>query len=149
MTQAHSPDAARRHPFPAPERLPPDLDRVRAYWRGLLRGSATIPFWDDVKLIDLPDLAERLFLVDAFEKPERFRLNYVGEAIGENLAGLFADETDLASPLDYLRAQCATTIECRAPTLHRQAGDQAYERLILPLWGEGHISMLLGAVAFA
>ena len=35
-----------------------------AYWRGLLRGSAQMPFWDDYRPTDLPDLADRLFLVE-------------------------------------------------------------------------------------
>ncbi|TAJ73921.1 MAG: hypothetical protein EPO51_03545 [Phenylobacterium sp.] len=139
-----------KHPFAVPAHLSPDLARVQAYWRGLLRGAATMPFWDDAKLSDLPDLTERLFLIDAFQDPERFRLAQVGAGIGgQELEGLFLDEADLAWPFAFLGAQCSVTLECAGPTCFRgdDAGDRkAYARLLLPMWGDGRISMLLGAV---
>ncbi|WP_293677426.1 hypothetical protein [uncultured Phenylobacterium sp.] len=139
-----------KHPFTVPARLAPDLARVHAYWRGLLRGAATMPFWDDAKLSDLPDLTARLFLIDAFQDPERFRFAQVGAAIGgQELEGRFLDETDLANPFAFLRAQCSVTIECAGPTCFRaeEAGArEPYSRLLLPMWGDGRISMLLGAV---
>lgn len=137
-----------KHPYAVPARLSPDLTRVQAYWRGLLRGSAQIPFWDDAKLSDLPDLAERLFLVDVFQKPERFRFGLVGQALAtDGLSGRFLDETDLDRPFDFLRSQCAAAVEGAGPTLfHQSAGARPYARLLLPMWGDGRISMLLGAV---
>jgi hypothetical protein len=141
-----------KHPYALPTHLSPDLARVRDYWKGLLRGGAAMPFWDDAKLTDLPELSERLFLVDVFEQPERFRLNTIGGALkGEALAGTFLDHADLNWPLEYLRSQASATVECAAPTGYRReaSGDaRAYTRLLLPMWGEGRIGMLLGAVAF-
>src|SRR5450631_2832921 len=67
--------------FALPAKLPPGLGRVRDYWESLKRGEASMPFWDDVKLSSLPDLSDRLLLVDAFENPPRFRLNSVGAQI--------------------------------------------------------------------
>ena len=73
---------------------------------------------------------------------------------GEDLAGRFADEVEVRPPLDYIGSQCGATIESRAPTYYghgngrRPAGAQSYARLLLPLWGEGAVRMLLGAVAF-
>ena len=152
---AHTPaigDSAMKmkHPFGLPARLSPDQTRVLAYWRGLLRGAAAMPFWDDAKLSDLPDLADRLFLVDVFQQPERFRFGVVGEALtGEDVAGLFLDETALPSPFEFLRAQCSATVEGAEPSLFAgAAGDRPYSRLLLPMWGDGRISMLLGAVDF-
>lgn len=136
-----------KHPYAVPAQLSPDLARVRAYWEGLLRGAATMPFWDDVKPTDLPDLRGRLFLVDVFGPQERFRLDLVGAALGaEGLAGKFLDETELHRPFEFLNSQCAATVECAAPTYFRNNGVALpYARLLLPLWGEGRISMLLGA----
>lgn len=134
-------------PFDLPDRLPPDLDRVLAYWRGLLRGSAQMPFWDDAKLIDLPDLEPRLFLVDAFERPERFRLGVVGEGLAEDVSGEFLDELAPARPFQFLQAQCSAAVEAASPTFFRSE-EGGYSRLVLPMWGDGRTSMLLGAVAF-
>lgn len=141
-----------KHPFDVPARLPPDVARVQAYWRGLLRGGATMPFWDDAKLSDLPDLKGRLFLIDVFQSPERFRFATVGHEIGGvELEGRFLDETDLRPPFEFLRAQASVAVETAEPTFfHVQGadGDQPRGRLILPMWGDGRTSMLLGVVDF-
>jgi hypothetical protein len=135
------------HPFALPARLSPDLTRVHAYWRGLLRGSAQMPFWDDFRPTDLPDLADRIFLVDVFQRPERFRLGVVGRGIGgESLGGLFLDESPLPQPFAFLRSQCAATVEAGEPTLTVLDDKDRSARLVLPMWGDGRISMLLGAV---
>jgi hypothetical protein len=133
-------------PFPLPDKLAPGLARVLAYWEGLKRADNAMPFWDDVKLSALPDLASGLMLIDAFEAPERFRFNTVGAAIdahyGENITGKFVDDIASRAPVNYLRAQCSATIEARLPSCY----DADYVRLLLPMWGDGHIGMLLGAV---
>jgi hypothetical protein len=142
------------HPFAVPSRLTPDLTRVHAYWRGLLRGAADMPFWDDANLSDLPDLADRLLLVDVFQSPERFRFGLVGKGVGgEELSGRFLDETRLKSPLQFLRSQCCATTECAQPTWFRTEdngpeGKGGYSRLLLPMWGDGRLSMILGCVDF-
>lgn len=134
-------------PFPLPNTLAPGLSRVLAYWEGLKRADNAMPFWDDVKLSALPDLTETLMLIDVFEAPERFRFNTVGTAIiaryGENITGKFVEDVTPRAPFDYLRAQCSVTSEARLPTCY----DADYVRLLLPMWGDGHIGMLLGAVA--
>jgi hypothetical protein len=139
-----------KHPFRLPARLSPDQTRVLAYWRGLLRGGATMPFWDDAKLSDLPDLADRLFLVDVFQQPERFRFGVVGQALAaDGLAGLFLDETELQFPFEFLRSQCSATVESAEPSLFAgEGGERPHTRVLLPMWGDGRISMLLGAVEF-
>lgn len=137
-------------PFALPARLSADVARVEAYWRGLLRGAAKMPFWDDARLTDLPDLTPRLFLIDVFQGPERFRFATVGAEIGgTEQEGRFLDETDPGRPLDLLRAQCSATVESAASTYMRMDdGERAYGRLVLPMWGDGRISMLLGVVDF-
>lgn len=131
-------------PFAVPSHLSPDLTRVHAWWKGLLRGGAEMPFADDVNLTDLPDLAGRLILLDVFERPERFRASQVGDALGQaDLAGHFLDEASLAPPLDYLRAQCSATVEAAAPSWFKADGPA---RLLLPFWGEGRVSLLLGVI---
>lgn len=134
-------------PFTLPDSLDKDLARVCAYWQSLKRADNEMPFWDDVKLSALPDLADRLMLIDAFALPERFRFRTVGQGLaqryGEAVGGKFLDELELRAPFGYLRAQCSATVEARAPTHY--AGD-GYARILLPMWGDGHIGMLLGAV---
>jgi hypothetical protein len=146
-------------PFALPDKLPLDLDRVWVYWKSLKRGENKIPFWDDLKLSSLPDLADRLMLIDVFERPQRFRFNSVGERIqqsyGGDLAGKFADEIDPKNPLEFFTAQASVTIEANAPTFFTDAATSdsgrnvCDARLLLPLWGNGRIEMVLGAVTNA
>ena len=97
-------------------------------------------------------------LVDAFENPQRFRFNTVGKTIrqdyGSDLAGRFADEIAPKHPLAFFTAQASATIEARAPTFFiasatSDRGPAGDARLLLPMWGNGRIEMMLGAVANA
>lgn len=132
----------------------PRLERVLAHWRELRRGNADIPFWDDLDLPAFRALCGDVFLLDVFEKPQRFRLSLVEAGLSaENEAkvlGRFIDEVDLPPPFGYLRSQCSATIESAAPTLYvraaKTADDKGYARLLLPAWGEGQIHMLMGAI---
>lgn len=134
------------HPFAPPEKLSSEVGRVRAYWDGLKRGENAVPFADDVKLSALPGFESRLVLVDVFEKPQRFRLNIVGGDIrdwyGADLAGKFVDEIEAKGPLAYFIAQASATVEAAKPTYHHDG----FERLLLPLWGGGYVSTLLGTI---
>jgi hypothetical protein len=134
------------NPFPLPDKLSPDLQRVFSYWESLERGETNMPFWDDVKLSALPDLADRLLLLDVQADPERFRVNTLGAAAGDQagaLRGKFIDEVTLGGPLQFLRAQASATVEARAATFYRSA---SFSRMLLPMWGDGRIGMLLGAL---
>lgn len=138
-------------PYALPSTLDSDLEKVRAYWHGLIRGKASdMPYWDDVKLSSLPQLVDRLMLISVFSKPERFRFDIVGKEIvaqfGKDFSGGFADEMETHAPLNFIRAQASATVEGRIPTYYRHDG---YVRLLLPMWGDGHIGMLLGAVTAA
>lgn len=131
-------------PFALPEKLDRELARVLSYWEGLRRGGNDIPFWDDLKPAALEGAT--VFLIDAFAQPERFRFNaFLGAVAGSaNLKGRFLDEADLASPFEFLRAQSSAAVEARKATYYRHDG---YGRLLLPMWGDGRVSMLLGAVS--
>jgi len=133
-------------PFALPAHLTPDLAQLRTYWDGLKRGENKVPFADDVALSKLPGLQGRLLLVDVFDKPVRFRFNIVGADVsawyGGDLAGKFADEIEAKGPLAYFPAQASATVEARAPTFHQDGA----ARLLLPLWGNGYVSALLGVV---
>ena len=134
------------YPFSPPTRLPPELERVRTYWAGLKRGENEVPFADDVNLSALSGLQDHLVLVDVFDKPRRFRLNIVGSGVrgwyGGDLAGKFVDEIEPKGPLGYFLAQASATVEAAAPT-YQQAG---FARLLMPLWGDGYVSALLGII---
>jgi len=138
-------------PFALPEKLDRDLTAVQSYWDGLRRGGNEMPFWDDVKQPDLEGLGAGVLLVDAFAQPERFRFNFLSSALNQGAAatlrGRFADEGALPHPFEFLRAQCSATVEARKPTYYRHEGNGGYARLLLPMWGDGRISMLLGAIA--
>ena len=133
--------------FALPKTLEPSLAEVRAYWERLKRADNSMPFWDDVRLSALPDLAGRLLLIDAFEKPERFRFNTVGKALteryGSAVNGRFIDEAELKAPFELLLAQCSATVAQRAPTYQADGGSA---RILLPMWGDGRIGMLLGCI---
>ena len=137
-------------PFALPSSLEPGLARIRDYWLGLRRGQADIPFTDDVKLSALNDAGVDLILIDVFERPARFRIAVAGPGIagryGQPVEDMFADEIVPQAPLDYLLSQCSASVEGRAPTFYRNAQQRPYARLLLPLWGDGHINALLGAV---
>lgn len=133
-------------PFALPAKLPSGLGRVRDYWDGLKRGGNEIPFGDDVKLSALAGMEGHLLLVDVFEGPRRFRVNTMGKQIrdwyGADIVGKFADEIEWKGPLAYFAAQASATSEAAEPTYYHDG----FIRLLLPLWGNGYVSMLLGAI---
>lgn len=152
-------------PFSLPKKIEPELGRVLAYWESLKRAENNMPFWDDVTMSSLPGLADRLLLIRAFAKPERFRLGSVGQELidcyGAPIAGKFIDEIELRNPFGYLRSQCSATVESCAPTYYQHGPSspesarsessrvvRAYARLLLPLWGSGRVSMIFGAVSW-
>jgi hypothetical protein len=148
-------------PYSVPRKLPAALACVRAYWEGLKRGDASMPFWDDVDPAALPDVAGQLMLIKAFERPRRFQFSMIGKDVQQryngDLISAFSDEIEIRFPFKYFNSQCFATVETRAATLYRHlladAGDaprkaEEYSRLLLPMWGEGHAGMLLGALAW-
>ena len=133
--------------YAVPHDIDPTLSQVRAYWERLRRGGNTMPFWDDVKISDLKEAGKNVMLFDAFENPRRFRINFLGQAIakqyGSSPIGEFLDEIASTPPFDDLNRQCGETVKQGKPTYYRN-GSTA--RIVLPMWGNGHIEMLLGVV---
>jgi hypothetical protein len=111
--------------FELPAKLPPGLTRVRDYWESLKRGENDMPFWDDVKLSSLPDLSDCLMLIDAFENPQRFRLNSVAAQIrrsyGADLADKFVDEIAQKGPFELLARAGERHRQEQGPDLVRRA----------------------------
>lgn len=116
-----------------------------------------MPFADDVNPSALSKLTRNLTLVDVFAKPQRFRFNYLSDhmiqQLRSNIAGKFADELDLHSPLDFFLSQSSATVEAQAPTYYagKSTGPTAhrtpaYSRLLLPTWGDGRVQLLIGAI---
>lgn len=138
-------------PFALPAQLDPALSGISDYWRSLIRGKASdMPYWDDVKLSELGSGADSAMLMTVFDKPQRFRVEIVGKEISSRysgeLQGTFTDEIDVHSPIEFLRAQASATAEGRVPTYY---ATEDYARLLLPLWGEGHVGMLLAGYSWA
>ena len=134
--------------YAVPEQLGPDLGAVLEHWRRLRRGENRMPFADDLNLSALPAAGERAMLLDVFEDPLRYRINHLGPDLsregGGNLSGRFLDEVAGAPALDGLGAQAAATVTTRAPTYGR--GPNGSGRLLMPTWGDGRVSLILGVV---
>jgi hypothetical protein len=105
-----------------------------------------MPFADDLRVDQLSRFATSLLIMEVREKPERFRFEIVGAEIarlfGEELEDRFLDEVPHRAPIDFLASQCAAVLDIVAPTWH---GNSSYERLLLPLWGNGYVSRIVGS----
>jgi hypothetical protein len=141
------------NPFPLPDSLSDELARVHAKWEDLRRADNSIPFADDLNPAAMSGERGRLLLLDVFELPERFRFTLADPQLVPSqeagLSGKFIDETELGENFAFLRAQASATVEARAPTYYRCGSlglSPGFTRLLLPMWGDGRISLLLGAV---
>jgi hypothetical protein len=141
------------NPFPLPDTLDHDLARIYSAWRDLRRAGNTMPFWDDLKPSALGAKPRSLILLDVFERPERFRFSLADRQLvpahESELTGAFIDDVPLGDEFAFLRAQASATVEARAPTYYRCGSrglSPGFVRLLLPMWGDGRIGMLLGAV---
>ncbi|QFU17541.1 hypothetical protein [Microvirga thermotolerans] len=139
--------------YSLPDPLEPDLARLHAYWKDLIRGENSMPFSDDIDIAGLSALANRIVLLQAFDDPRRFRFEHAGESVaaraGAHLQGAFVDEVGQQPPLEGLMEQCVATVGSRAPTYYRSPAtgrEESYARLLLPTWGDGRVGLLLGAV---
>ncbi len=135
-------------PFAVDGPLAPPLARLLAYWEGLKRGQAEIPFWDDLSEVKIEASGAETFILDVFSQPERFRFNDLEVAPPaverDQLLGLFLDDVVLPEVFALLRAQASAATELMRPTLYSAGGLQ---RLLLPAWGEGQVRMLVGGLA--
>lgn len=134
------------NPFSVAE-LSSKLAGAEAYWRSLIRGANNMPFWDDFVPSALQGISSDALLLDVFAKPTRFRFDgVVGSEIerryGQVVQDRFTDEIEPRTPFEYLNAQASAALEGATPTLYHAP---AYSRLVLPMWGDGRISMLLCA----
>jgi hypothetical protein len=141
-------------PFTIPAKIEPNLAQVHSYWKGLLRGENKVPFWDDVRLSSLAGLTEDTIMLDVFDNPLRFRFAIIGPHIeseyGRSISGKFVDELEEKPPIEHLEEQCRAAVEHQSPTYFQASSSSSagtYSRMVLPLWGEGRVSMLLAAIA--
>jgi hypothetical protein len=138
--------------FALPAFMSAEFAAIRGYWNSLKRGTATMPFTDDFRSGTLGRLSEMIALLEVFEKPLRFRFNLAGRNTvrwyGGELDDRFADELIVRPPLDDFLSQCTATIESGGPTFYRctpEGSNGKYQRLMFPLWGEGHSNAILAA----
>jgi hypothetical protein len=138
-----------RNPFPLPEHLDIRLQPVISLWDSLKRGENGMPFSDDLGVSALSNLSAIPFLLSVFGSPERYRIEFLAKDLrGTAAVGGFIDEVSPDIDFSYLRAQSSATVEAAEPTLLRltDASGKNFSRLLLPLWGNGQVNMLLGAV---
>ena len=131
-----------KRPYAPPRKLEPNLARVLTYWQKLKRREAEMPFWDDVNVSALPRLLGKLTMIEASDKPVRFRfgLGAGGEEIKRKYAGdlngKYLDEMEVRQPLEFLLSQCSATIESGKPTYYRHGPLKprrfAHEARLLP-----------------
>ena len=143
---------AHPNPFPLPDHLGPDLQAVLSLWQELKRAENEMPFSDDLDLSALSSLSAKPFVLSVFTAPERFRFEYLDKVLqGTASAGRFIDEVPPDTSRRYLRAQSSATVEAAAPTFFcfNEKPGHNVSRLLVPLWGNGEINMLLGAIADA
>lgn len=66
-----------------------------------------MPFADDVNLSALPELADRMALIDVFEQPQRFRFSMVGRELARQgqdiVAGRFIMNCNCGRPCNTCR----------------------------------------------
>jgi len=137
------------NPFPIPNKLDPDLRPAFSLWQHLRRAENNMPFSDDLKFSDLSDLSAKSFALSVFTSPERFRFEFLHKGLqGVTTAGQFIDEMPRDANFGYLRAQSSATLEAAEPTFLSLGEDSRrnFCRLLLPMWGNGQINMLLGAI---
>ncbi len=138
-----------RNPFPLPDRLDAQLQPVVILWENLKRGENGMPFGDDLGVSALTKLPGNPFLLGVSPPTGRWRFEFVCDSLrGEATAGSFIDEMPPNVNFGYLRAQSSATVEAGEPTLLRlsQASGYGFSRVLLPLWGNGQITMLLGVI---
>jgi len=138
-----------RNPFPLPDRLDASLQPIVSLWEGLKRGENDIPFGDDLGVQTLSKLPGNPFLLSVSASPERCRFEFLGDNLqGAAALGSFLDEMAPNINFSYLRAQSSATVEAAAPTFLRltQFSGYSFSRVLLPLWGNGQVNMLLGAI---
>jgi hypothetical protein len=136
-----------RNPFTVPDRLDPKLQPIVSLWERLKRAENGMPFTDDLDLSVLSSLSGKPFLLSVFAGPERFRFEFAGDGLQAG-AGQFIDEAAPDIYFNYLRAQSSATVEAAEPTFLRLTQDSGHKfsRVLLPMWGNGQVNMLLGAI---
>ena len=133
--------------FPVPATPPTPFASALAGWVGSRRSENPLPFADDIDM-DRLGTPPASAVVQVFYNPLRLLLDRVSPVLekifGRALAGRFADEFASRAPFESFEAQCEETIHTRAPTYFECSDGRV--RLVLPYWGDGHVSMLVAIV---
>jgi hypothetical protein len=80
--------------------------------------------------------------MDIEPEPEEPR-QYWGSLLRGHNNMPFWDDLKRRAPFDFLESRAEATVECAKPTYYR-TGD--HSRILPPMWGDGRIGMLPGAV---
>jgi hypothetical protein len=138
-----------RNPFPLPGRLDAKLQPIVTFWENLRRGENGMPFGDDLGVRALSKLPGNPFLLSVSPAPERYCFEFLCDSLRRGMgAGGFLDQMPGNVNFSYLRAQSSATVEAAEPTLLHltQLSGYRFSRILLPLWGNGQITMLLGNI---
>jgi hypothetical protein len=140
-----------------PDILHPEFCRFLDYWKSLVPEDGTPPSRREFDLLELPDLAPRILILEDIEQEGkiRTRYRYFGskhrEIIGRELTGLYLDEVWDRQSLDESNQLYALIREIREPHFwkrHVEYSDAiviGYERLICPLCNNGEtVDMMIG-----
>jgi hypothetical protein len=133
-------------------------ERVLAYWL-YKAGDRPMPSRADLDpVIDLPKLAQQLFLVDVEQAPTRFRFRLVGtgvaDHVGRDMTGKYLDELFdyekhyIEAKQDYLDVvrDCKPMLSVVRFFSELRGAVAQYERLLLPLSDDGaRVNLLFGS----
>ncbi len=136
----------------------PELQGLYRYWYSRHDG-ARLPARADLDPLDIPQLLPHLMLIDVQHEPFDLRYRLVGTALvdqmGRDTTGLRVEDGYLGDDWPRIEQDYRTAVFAARPVLTRndikgkQGRRLAYERLLLPLSGDGKaVDMLVGGAVF-
>jgi hypothetical protein len=140
--------------FEIPEEVPPSPRHIYDIWASQKLMRTDMPLEEDFDLVLLRDYADRIFVADVADSPPALRIESarwrVVALYCTPLAGHQIENISEHPPLDDLWAQCMAAVrDCRPVFYRHHTAAAAYDRIILPLWGERRVEKLVGAISDA
>jgi hypothetical protein len=142
FTVLHQPTPLK--PVPADVQVDPDIQAMGRYWRSRIQPGQSVPHRDDLDpLLDVPHLVPYVFLADALNGGEDFRIRLCGtriaDILGRDSTGLTFSQLTSGPYLQALLDLHRAVLEIAEPIYSRTSYEQEdgtpvwVERLTMPL----------------